>query len=144
MKLLMVNTSSEIYSILKIFDSCFSPSISSILGDLKEYSFKLFKLANVKVLINNDEKIGFYAIYCNDLDSKTAFIAQICVKCSGCGYGNILMNDIVDTCKNSGMIKIRLEVYDDNVNAIKFYKKNGFVFESVAKNGLSSYYIKEI
>jgi NADPH-dependent ferric siderophore reductase len=40
-----------------------------------------------------------------------------------------ILQKVCEISKKAGMDKIRLEVNDQNVNAISFYEKNGFYFE---------------
>ena len=43
------------------------------------------------------------------------------------GYGSLMMKQILDDVKRAGYSKIMLWVFDNNLRAIKFYEKHGFV-----------------
>lgn len=42
------------------------------------------------------------------------------------GIGKMLMDYCIDTCKNMKIQEIKLGVFNDNINACKFYEKYGF------------------
>lgn len=43
------------------------------------------------------------------------------------GYGSRMMRRVLEDVKAAGYSKIMLWVFDNNVRAIKFYEKHGFV-----------------
>ncbi len=77
------------------------------------------------------EKIGYCAVYANDVKNKTAYITMIGVLERGKGkhLGSALMNTCIDECRRRDMDRIRLEVFKSNHEAIRFYKHKGFTFE---------------
>lgn len=84
--------------------------------------------------------IGICAFYCNDFDTKTAFLSTIIIdaKQQGAGVGGGLLKCAKEYCLDQGMYYFRLEVANDNYPAIHFYEKNGFVLEC-KKDRYSSY-----
>lgn len=145
MKIKIVKELDKINNIIKKFDNVFVPSISSIIGNLDEYAEKLFKNAMVISLIYDNEIIGFAAFYCNDNINKIAFLSQIGVLSNYKykGYGTILIKKAEELSKSNNMEKMRLEVYDNNLKGISFYKKNGYIFEKKCSEN-SNYMIKEL
>lgn len=140
-----LNDINEIENIVNEFDNEFDPKISIIVGDLRQYSMKLYKYAKTIVLSNDNDNVGFASFYCNDNIDKTAFLSQIAVKkqYSGNGLGNILLSNAERISKENGMEYMKLEVYNHNTFAINFYLKNNYEFTS-EKLEKSKYMIKKL
>jgi N6-L-threonylcarbamoyladenine synthase len=70
----------------------------------------------------NDEEIGYiiYRVSYNTLDITDVFVKE---EYRNKGYASELINYLIN---NNVNVKFMLEVRDDNVNAIKLYKKFGF------------------
>ena len=85
-----------------------------------------------KVLLLNNKVIGYYSFYniCGE-----ANINNIAVKSfyHGLGFGNKLMQDIMEECEKNNILDITLEVAADNRIALSLYKKFGFVTEGVRR-----------
>lgn len=99
----------------------------SMLNDKEKHS--------IFVLVYNNEIIG-YSI-CNKLvfednpiiaDSKIYLIDTMCIseKFQGKGFGTIFINEIKKYAQKEMFDIIQLNVDCKNINAISFYKKNGF------------------
>jgi len=139
-----IKTLKEIYDILVLFDDSFPRPLSKRL-ELSEYATKLFDNAIVKALYSDGEIVGFIAYYCNDSNTKTAFLAQLAVSDikKKKGLGSILLDDCMSHCIEKKMNFIRCEVDNNNENAISFYRKKGFVFSSIASDK-SQFLIKKL
>lgn len=92
------------------------------------------KIDNYAIFIGayeNDEPVGYAAIYANDMESKIAFITMIGVleNMQGKHVGSTLMKRCVEESQKCGMNAIRLEVLNTNTKAIDFYHHSGFEFE---------------
>ena len=87
----------------------------------------------VLVFIENDKVIGF--IHINEIYDRYE-INNICVleEYRNKGIASHLMENIIKLGKDTGIINITLEVRRNNVNAIKLYKKYGFVEKAIRKN----------
>lgn len=125
----------------------FTPTLKSLnegLIDKREYASKLDKYGNTIILIHNKEIISFCTFYCNDYDSKKAFLSMIAVKkdIENRGYGSLLLSECERYCRSQGMKYLQLEVYSDNKNAVAFYKKNKF--EIIKSNKEKLLLIKEL
>ena len=131
-------------NIMHIFDNCFMPNISCRVKNLDEYSKKIFNFASTYYIRENDMIIGFCSFYCNDYDNAIGYLTQIAVlpDYNGRGFGKVLLNKCIDECTMSGMKKLKLEVYKENLKAIKFYKNNGF--ENIEENAESNYMMMDL
>lgn len=92
---------------------------------------KIFKHGMLIACVCQHEVLGFCAFYANDLNSRVSFITLIAVndKYQNVGFGKKILKRVCDISKQVGMTKIRLEVNNQNINAIRFYQNNGFCFE---------------
>lgn len=88
---------------------------------------KLFE--NAKVLVAYDTEIlGYNAFYCNNSETKIAYISLIAVDKTKQNkhVGKALLKSCEDICINNGMRYLDLEVRKNNTNAIRFYENNKF------------------
>lgn len=140
-----VNSREELKLILDEFDKYFVPTVSSIVGSLDEYSNKLFKNAETIVFVEDNKVLGFASFYCNNMDTKVAYLSQIAVRpeCGSMGIGTLLIKECERISKENGMKKLRLEVYNDNIVGNNFYKKNNYTYESDVSDK-SKYMIKNL
>ena len=120
----------EIIAIIKQYQKYFD----SLVNDIElamNIADKIFKHGMLLECIRQHEVIGFCAFYANDLSSRVSFITLIAVndEYQNIGMGKKILQKVCEISKKAGMDKIRLEVNDQNVNAISFYEKNGFYFE---------------
>jgi ribosomal protein S18 acetylase RimI-like enzyme len=71
---------------------------------------------------------GFVAFYCNDLNTKQAFITLVLVdpRDRGQGLGRTLVTRALDVARNRGFISCRLEVSKRNQVAHSMYLSQGF------------------
>ena len=93
----------------------------------------------------NENVLGYAAMYANDISTKTAYITLIGVRTEyqNNHVGKSLLMECLNIAKIRGMKKLRLEVLSDNLNAIRFYKKNGFVKEDSATSN-SVYMVRNV
>ena len=83
--------------------------------------------------------VGFISFYCNNKETKEAFITLVLVDHNyrGMNIAMKLMTRVIEKVKEKGFLKCGLEVRADNVNAIKLYSKIGFS-ESYRKGDIIS------
>lgn len=128
-----------------------SDNILEIIGDLEEifpnlkgkiypeerYAKKLNDFAEVYCVKYNGEVAGVVVFYANDFQSMEAYISQFGIKSSfkRMGLGTYMLHECENVIRNRGLKAIRLEVGESNVNAIAFYKKNGFSKDTVKEAG---------
>lgn len=71
---------------------------------------------------------GFVSFYCNNEETKEAFITLVLVDHNyrGMSIAKKLMTSVIVKVKEKGFLKCNLEVKADNLNAIQLYSKIGF------------------
>lgn len=144
-KIVPIENLNEIKNILYQFNSVFKPTLTQRVGDLEVYAKKLYNNAKIFAVIKGLQYIGFTAFYSNDIENNTAYLTQLAVKpeIQNKGIGKTLLFVSMEFSRRRGMKVIKLEVINDNIKAISFYKKNGFKFcQQVSKN--SRYMIKDL
>lgn len=105
----------------------FIPSLSQIV-DINKYSNKLVYNADCFFIQNDGKDIGFLAIYTNNYFEKIAFISSISIvpEYQGMGISQKLIGFSIEHARKREMKYIKLEVNENNIKAIKLYKKNKF------------------
>jgi ribosomal protein S18 acetylase RimI-like enzyme len=100
--------------------------------EMEDYLVKLDAKAEIVADFIEDRCRGFVAYYCNNFDSKIAFITLILVNPldRGQGLGQALTAFVLNVAKSRGFKACRLEVHKANQLAYDMYKSNGFTFVS--------------
>ena len=108
-------------------DADFVPPLSGRV-DIYDYSQKIASKATRLEAWSGGTLVGLVAVYCNDQESRIAYITSVSVlqAWTGKGIAACLMSQCIEHAKASGMRQISLEVAGDNAPAIKLYKKSGF------------------
>ena len=134
----------RINALLLEFEYIF-PHLDAKIESYEEYSKKLEKYANVRLCKIDDEICGILVYYANDHITKTAYISLIGIhkQWQGKHIGRFLLEYCVEDSKRVGMELLKLEVDRDNLQAIKFYGKHGFVKEKEI-NCESFYMVKQL
>lgn len=106
---------------------------------------KIDKYAIFLAAYEENDAIGYAALYANNFETRIAYITMIGVieKMQRKQVGSCLMQECIDAAANVGMTQLRLEVADINAKAISFYEYFGFVFEDRC-SGESCHYIRTI
>lgn len=130
---LIVEEMTEEYlnDVLKINNSSFtSPlSLDSIKSEFNDSAYKYIVLRDTyKNII-----IGYASLWFM-LDEADITNIAILKEFRGNGYSNILMDKIINICKNKSIPNLTLEVRENNISAIKLYEKYGFTKEGFRKN----------
>lgn len=96
---------------------------------LFDLSTKFANYAQVAAAYKEDKLAGYVAFYCNNLETKTAFISIIVVKkeYQGCGIGSQLYSSVIQTLRDKSFTHLNLEVAKLNTSAINFYEDKGFI-----------------
>ena len=105
--------------------------------DIKKYGKKIFDFAITFEFWDKNELVGLVAAYFNNNIVKVGFITSVCVRkeYQNCGLATILLNDVINYAEKNNYLKIKLEVYLENIKAISLYKKLGFkIIEETDKN----------
>jgi ribosomal protein S18 acetylase RimI-like enzyme len=96
--------------------------------DLDKYLAKLDDKAEIIADFIAERCRGFVAFYCNDPDTKTAYITLVLVHPLDreLGIGQALMAYVLSTAKRRGFRCCRLEVSKSNQTANNMYRSQGF------------------
>jgi ribosomal protein S18 acetylase RimI-like enzyme len=116
-----------IYSYLKENGNLFIPALEPRI-DIELYAQKIAAQAQQFWLKVEDNIIGFAACYLNDQEKGIGYITSISIvqDYQGKGAGSYLLKEIIRVARNSNFKNIRLEVFEENVNAVEFYKLKNF------------------
>lgn len=101
-------------------------------ADLDAYLDKLDTRAEVVADTDAGRCRGFVAFYCNNMETRRAFITLVLVapQDRGSGVGRALVSRALDVCRDRGFTSCGLEVRSDNDAAIALYSSLGFVMVS--------------
>lgn len=124
------NKSSEVHIIEHLLqcNADFVPPLSSRV-DINSYAKKIANRAMRFEAWSGDTLVGLVAAYCNDRETRIAYITSVSVlkAWAGKGIATRLINQCFEHANALDMQLIRLEVASSNTSAIRLYKKNGFV-----------------
>ncbi|EPY2277510.1 GNAT family N-acetyltransferase [Clostridium sporogenes] len=139
-EIIQIKSINETSRIIYEFDKVFEPSLSERISDLNAYAEKLYKKAVIFAVTEQDNFIGFVAFYVNKND-KISYLTQIGVKenLQNKNIGKTLLELCIKISRDNGITSIKLEVFNNNIKAIEFYKKYGFDFYGEAS--LNSVYM---
>ena len=117
----------EIAGHLLLCDSAFVPPLSSRV-DIARYAHKIFSNAQCFEAWAEEKLIGLVAVYCQNLETETAFITNVSVlpNWQSAGVATQLMNRCREQIFGAGFRKIALQVNHHNRIAFSFYEKHGF------------------
>jgi ribosomal protein S18 acetylase RimI-like enzyme len=112
---------------LKECDKHFIPYLSERVN-IRDYAGKLAEKSITFEAWNKKELVGLIATYLNE-ETCSGFITNVSVfdEYRGTETANSLLNMCKDYLLIHGCKEINLEVNKNNIAAIRFYKKNGFV-----------------
>jgi ribosomal protein S18 acetylase RimI-like enzyme len=96
---------------------------------------KLYEIPNLKgILVKDNNKIigiGFYNI--TDSECEIVLLETFI---QNRGIGTKLIERIMEIAKQNKCKRLWLVTSNDNINALKFYQKRGFVFKNIHINGM--------
>ncbi|MBR4931549.1 MAG: GNAT family N-acetyltransferase [Alphaproteobacteria bacterium] len=118
----------------KSMDCIFFPALSTQVI-IPEYVVKLYQNAKLFEVWHNDNLAGLIACYANDTENKNAFITSVIIHPDF--QKNKLATTLLKNClsylSEHHFNRVQLEVYQDNMPALKLYKKAGFI--EISQNG---------
>lgn len=85
------------------------------------------------IAILDGEKIGLLTYH---LDKKNCEIVTLNSLRPNAGIGTALIESIKDTAQQSGCQRLSVTTTNDNLNALRFYQKRGFVLSAIRPNAL--------
>lgn len=126
----------DIRDALQRYNGSATRKLTDRVGSLELYADKLFRYAENYVMFQDNTEIGFFSFYANDMISKRAYLAIIAidVQHQRKGNGGRALQFIIDECHTKQMESLRLEVDKMNGNALRFYKRNGFLIVEEASD----------
>ena len=112
---------------LRACDDTFTPPLSSRV-DIEAYAQKLAGRSERFEAWSEGVLVGLLAAYCNDLDSRVAYISSVSIMpvSRGRGIASQLIARCVENVAALGHTAIELEVGTRNEAATRLYKKHGF------------------
>ena len=122
---------STVDQIRKHLEKCsvhFHPALSTYVN-INDYSVKLKHKATRFEAWNEDEElVGLIAMYINSSEG-IGFITNVSVdiEYKGHGIASKLMDQVKEYASKNSIETIELEVYQENIKAINFYHKHGFI-----------------
>lgn len=120
----------DLAHVMAIENACFSSPWT-----LAEYEYELLEnpFASLFVYEVDHQIIGMFDVW---VTFEVAQIANIAIApdFQGKGYGQQLMNELIDFCVKKDCENITLEVRISNESAISLYHKNNFVISHIRKN----------
>ena len=118
----------EIAKHLLLCDADFVPPLKNRV-EINGYAQKIANNATRFEAWSGSTLVGLVAAYCNDQETRVAYITSVSVlrERVGKGIAANLVSQCIEHAKASGMWQISLEVASDNTPAIKLYEKSGFV-----------------
>ena len=141
LSIVIVNEESEIEELLDLFAPYFHDQSRNDAHVISILSRKYYQYGIVVKVEKEGNTVGYCAYYANDLINRIAFVSMLTVAShfQGKGIGKMLLKHVIEDCKKRGMNLIRLEVANDNYNAINFYTKMGFCVSGVLSEMTSEY-----
>lgn len=96
--------------------------------DLAAYATKLAQYATRFEAWENGCVISVVAVYCNDTQTRQAYISNVSTlpAWQGQGIAKTLLNYACAHAHNSGMTQVQLEVAANNQTALRLYQQQGF------------------
>lgn len=121
-------TAAQVAEHLSRCDGDFVPPLSDRV-DIDAYARKIADRASRFEAWSGGTLVGLVAAYCNDHESRTAYITSVSVlrEWAGKGIAASLLGRCIEHAKAAGMRQARLEVASDNASAIRRYASCGFV-----------------
>lgn len=125
----------EILLFLQKVDSLFPIKLSDK-TDLTTLSEKIISLGTYFSISDNKNIVGLITGYNNDEENHKAYISVLAVlpEYQGKGYASELLSKFTKDCQKKKINRIELYTHKTNENAIKLYKKNGFLIDENNKS----------
>lgn len=97
-------------------------------SEIESYLSKIDSISTFEKYYIENNLAGFISYYCNNEETKEAFITLVLVDRNyrGMNIAKKLMAKVIEKVKEKGFLQCGLQVRADNVNAINLYSKIGF------------------
>ncbi|RTR05329.1 GNAT family N-acetyltransferase [Halomonas nitroreducens] len=98
------------------------------ISDVDAYVKKLVSMAEILTHYSRGRMIGCIAYYCNNSQTRTAFLSLIIVspESRGSGLADVLLDQAIGWARKNQMEALALEVRKGNERALHFYENRGF------------------
>lgn len=135
MEYVKIESPDDIKRCLSKFDDCY-PRLTNRVKDMDGFAKKLSDNGIVIAYKDTSDVRGIICYYANDTDNLSGYITIIWINKANRRekIGTKLLNFCITDMINKGMKTVGLEVKTDNSEAISFYKKNGFIIQSIENN----------
>lgn len=122
------STLADVAGHLRQCDAGFMPPLSGRV-DLDDYARKIVDHAERFESWAGGELVGLVAAYCNDLESRIAYVSSVSVMSAWTGrqIAGTLLDRCIAHARSLGMRQVCLEVASANSAAIGLYRGRGFV-----------------
>ena len=96
--------------------------------EIEQYLLKIDEFSIFEKYYVDKQLAGFISYYCNNKETKEAFITLVLVdkKYRGMSIAQKLIISVISIVKDRGFFKCTLQVKVKNTSAIHLYKKTGF------------------
>jgi len=124
----------RIFGFLREINDDFVPPLDQKIK-LDQYAAKLLQKATVYVALEGEKIVGLIAFYCNNIDTKEAYIPILGVHKNhrAEGIGGNLLKDAIKHIKSKGFKEVGLQTWE-NSSALNLYLKNGFEIVEIIKD----------
>jgi len=85
------------------------------------------------IALNGDAMVGLVTYH---IDGDACEIVTIDSTQSGCGIGTALIDAVKQTARQAGCRRLWLVTTNDNLSALRFYQKRGFVLVALHRNAI--------
>lgn len=118
-------TKENLLDFLQCVDSDFTPTLSEKV-ELLEWSTKVLSRASYIACVNQHQLVGLLVFYCNNLDTRCAYISLLGVRADyrGRGYAREMLQQTIKSVREQAFNKIG--VHSNNLRAITLYQSLGF------------------
>lgn len=119
----------NIYQAISMLENELNPSLRKQGIQIEEYAKKLSALGKSWIVLDEEKNIcGIISAYLNDKTKRKAYVSFIAIKAQyrGMHLAQKLLKIVENESRTKGIETIELEVWKNNINAINFYKAQGF------------------
>lgn len=122
-----VDSYEAIHGLLLQFSGSFH-SLQDGSCDAAQLAEKLCRFGTVLTLSKASGIAAFAGFYCNDTESRCAYLSMLAVDPAKThqGLGQKILKAAMIHSQDAGMLRMRLQVRRDNAAAIRLYEKTGF------------------
>ncbi len=128
---MFTSATATITDLLSHFEGCDENFINQLRQrvNLPDYAKKIFKNAVTFEAWDKKNLVALIAAYFNDIANHYGYITDVSVvkRYEGKGIASELIKSCIEYARKNNFVEIRLEVSDDNFDAIKLYNKFNFL-----------------